>query len=45
LGRAGVLWLVEQGVRVIGIDAYKLDRPFAAMIADLCRAVALIPEP
>jgi kynurenine formamidase len=27
LGRDGVLWLVEHGVRVIGIDAYTLDRP------------------
>jgi kynurenine formamidase len=34
LGRSGTLWLVEQGVRVIGIDAYTLDRPFAAMKAD-----------
>jgi kynurenine formamidase len=34
LGREGVLWLVEQGVRVIGIDAYTLDRPFASMAAD-----------
>jgi len=34
LGRDGVLWLVEQGVRVIGIDAYTLDRPFADMVAD-----------
>ncbi len=34
LGREGVLWLVEQGVRVIGIDAYTLDRPFADMVAD-----------
>jgi kynurenine formamidase len=34
LGREGVLWLVEQGVRVIGIDAYTLDRSFAAMKAD-----------
>ncbi|WP_339908549.1 cyclase family protein [Symmachiella dynata] len=34
LGREGVLWLVEQGVRVIGIDAYTLDRPFANMVAD-----------
>jgi kynurenine formamidase len=34
LGRDGTLWLVEQGVRVIGIDAYTLDRPFAAMVAD-----------
>jgi kynurenine formamidase len=34
LGREAVLWLTEQGVRVIGIDAYTLDRPFAAMKAD-----------
>lgn len=34
LGRDGVLWLVEQGVHVIGIDAYTLDRPFHAMKAD-----------
>jgi kynurenine formamidase len=38
LGRDGVLWLVEQGVKVIGIDAYTLDRPFAAMIADYHRS-------
>ncbi len=37
LGRDGTLWLVEQGVRVIGIDAYTLDRPFAAMKADYDR--------
>jgi kynurenine formamidase len=37
LGREGVLWLVDQGVRVIGIDAYTLDRPFAAMVADYRR--------
>lgn len=37
LGREGVLWLVEQGVRVIGIDAYTLDRPFAAMVGDFKR--------
>jgi kynurenine formamidase len=34
LGREGTLWLVEQGVKVIGIDAYTLDRPFASMVAD-----------
>jgi kynurenine formamidase len=34
LGRDGTLWLVEQGVRVIGIDAYTIDRPFKAMVAD-----------
>ena len=37
LGREGVLWLVDQGVRVIGIDANTLDRPFADMIADYQR--------
>ena len=37
LGREGVLWLVEQGVKVIGIDAYTLDRPFADMVADYKR--------
>jgi len=37
LGREATLWLVEQGVRVIGIDAYTLDRPFAAMVADYKR--------
>ncbi len=34
LGREGTLWLVEQGVKVIGIDAYTLDRPFTNMRAD-----------
>jgi kynurenine formamidase len=38
LGREGVLFLVEQGVRVIGIDAYTLDRPFAHMVADYRRS-------
>lgn len=37
LGRDGTLWLVEQGVRVIGIDAYTIDRPFASMVADYQR--------
>lgn len=37
LGREGVLWLVERGVRVIGIDAYTLDRPFKNMVADFQR--------
>ena len=37
LGRDGTLWLVEQGVKVIGIDAYTLDRPFASMVADYRR--------
>jgi len=37
LGREGVLWLVEQGVKVIGINAYTLDRPFTSMVADYRR--------
>ncbi len=37
LGREGTLWLVEQGVHVIGIDAWTLDRPFAAMAADFAK--------
>src|SRR5262245_37690078 len=37
LGRDGVLWLVEQGAKVIGIDSYTLDRPFAGMAADYRR--------
>lgn len=37
LGREGVLWLVAQGVKVIGIDAYTLDRPFKDMVADFKR--------
>ena len=38
LGREGVLYLVEQGVRVIGIDAYTLDRPFRWMQSDYRRS-------
>ena len=37
LGRESTLWLVEQGVHVIGIDAYTIDRPFASMVADFQR--------
>jgi kynurenine formamidase len=37
LGREGVLWLLELGVKVIGIDAYTLDRPFASMVSDYRR--------
>lgn len=31
LGRAALLWLLERGVRVVGTDAWGLDRPFGAM--------------
>jgi len=37
LGREGVFWLTDRGVKVIGIDAYTLDRPFANMVADYRR--------
>ena len=37
LGRDATLWLIEKGVRVIGIDAYTLDRPFKDMVADFQR--------
>jgi kynurenine formamidase len=31
LGREGVFWLVDQGVHIIGIDAWGLDRAFSVM--------------
>ncbi len=37
LGRESTLWLVEQGVRVIGIDAWTLDRQFTAMAEEFAR--------
>ena len=37
MGRESTLWLVEQGIRVIGIDAFGFDRPFAAMAEDFRR--------
>jgi kynurenine formamidase len=37
LGRDSTLWLVERGIRVIGIDAWTLDRPFEDMVADFAR--------
>ncbi|MER5617292.1 MULTISPECIES: cyclase family protein [unclassified Streptomyces] len=32
--RESTAWLVERGVRVIGIDAWGFDRPFGSMIGD-----------
>jgi kynurenine formamidase len=32
--RSSTLWLLDQGVKVIGIDAYGFDRKFADMAAD-----------
>ena len=37
MGRASTLWLVEKGIRVIGIDAWGFDRPFRAMQKDYQR--------
>ena len=34
LDRDSTLWLVERGIKMIGIDAWTLDRPFDAMIRD-----------
>src|SRR5262245_18655735 len=34
LDRESTLWLVDQGIHMIGIDAWTLDREFAAQIAD-----------
>ena len=34
LGRESTLWLVEQGIKMIGIDAWTLDRSFGDMIAE-----------
>ena len=37
LDRESTLWLVEQGIHMIGIDAWTLDREFAAQIAEFKR--------
>ena len=37
LNRESTLWLVEQGIHMIGIDAWTLDREFAAQIEDFKR--------
>lgn len=34
LSREAVFWLLDRGVRVIGIDGYSLDKPFAVMAAE-----------
>ncbi|RMF91243.1 MAG: cyclase family protein [Nitrospinota bacterium] len=33
--REATLWLLDQGIKVIGIDAWGLDRPFSVMVQDL----------
>ena len=37
MGREGTLWLIEQGVKVMGIDAWGFDRPFSAISEDFKR--------
>lgn len=37
MSREATLWLVEQGVKVIGIDAYGFDRPFKVMAEEYKR--------
>jgi kynurenine formamidase len=37
LGRDGTLWLLERGVKVIGTDAWGLDRPLGDLRADFAR--------
>ncbi|MEW5947717.1 MAG: cyclase family protein [bacterium] len=34
MSREATLWLIEQGVRVMGTDGYGWDRPFLHMLAD-----------
>ncbi len=34
LGRESTLWMVNQGIKMIGIDAWTLDRPFDSMISE-----------
>jgi kynurenine formamidase/pimeloyl-ACP methyl ester carboxylesterase len=35
--RAAIEWLTDRGVRIVGTDAWGLDRPFAVMAADYRR--------
>lgn len=34
MGRESTLWLIEQGIKVMGIDAWGWDRPFASMVKE-----------
>lgn len=38
MSREATLWLIEQGVKIIGIDAYGFDRKFADMAEDYKRS-------
>jgi len=34
MGRESTLWLIEQGIKVMGIDAFGWDRPFGVMLRE-----------
>ncbi|OQW91898.1 MAG: hypothetical protein BWK78_03255 [Thiotrichaceae bacterium IS1] len=34
ISREGVAWLIDQGIRVIGVDAFSFDPPFTGMLQD-----------
>jgi kynurenine formamidase len=38
MGREATLWLLNQGIKVIGIDAWGFDRPAGAMLKDYLRS-------
>jgi len=37
--RASTIWLIERGVRVMGIDAWGWDRPFEVMVDEVKRGI------
>jgi len=46
MGREATLWLLDQGVKVIGIDGWGFDRPAGAMLREYLRSgdsAALLP--
>jgi kynurenine formamidase len=38
LGRAGAFWLLDRGIRIIGIDAWGMDRAFSVMRREYAQA-------
>ncbi len=37
MGREATLWLIERGIKIMGIDAWGFDRPFSNTIKDFAR--------
>ncbi|OHE75145.1 MAG: cyclase [Verrucomicrobia bacterium RIFCSPHIGHO2_12_FULL_41_10] len=37
LDRSAVEWLVKQGIKIVGIDTYGMDRPFDIMVAEFLK--------